>query len=127
MEHHVGLFSHFAQHLATGESRADSIAIGTRVRRQHKSLVLSDLPEYILEHAVRPDLHWIPCGAFVFFFPALTIPRPELSPVRRDPGGNTTRALAGCATVLPTRDGYIREPLPALLCCYRLLRRRPPH
>ncbi len=67
VQHNIGMLAHRAQNLAAGQRRSDRIAVGTGVRGQHESLVLSDLPENILDAAM-PFFHRVPClSCFVFF------------------------------------------------------------
>jgi hypothetical protein len=52
VKHNVGVLAHGAQNLAAGKRRSDGVAIRPGVRGQHETIVLSDLPEYIVDIAV---------------------------------------------------------------------------
>ena len=67
VQNNIGLLAHGAQNLAAGERRPHGIAVGPGVRSQHESLVLSDLPEHILDVAM-PFFHRDSCSALLLFF-----------------------------------------------------------
>src|SRR5882724_8627591 len=118
------MLAHGAEDLAARQRRADGIAVGPGVRGQHEALVLSDLPEYILEHVARPFFHLVPCGPCFFFSPAPTILPRGPFPVPRGPAGSTTPARASNAGARPVRGGCIPARLPDPRDSDRHLRRR---
>src|ERR1700722_2571247 len=57
VENDIRLLTHGAKNLAAGQRRTNGIAVRASMRRQHESLVLSDLPEYVFEHVAMAALH----------------------------------------------------------------------
>src|SRR5271166_1475385 len=88
----IRLLANLAQNLAARERRSHGIAIGTSVRRQHEPLVLSDLPEYILQHVAMPCVHLRPYAPYFVFSPAPTTLRHVLYLAPPDRDENTIPA-----------------------------------
>src|SRR3984957_10542419 len=100
VQHHIGLLAQGAQNLTAGQRRSHRVAVRAGVRGQHESLMLSDLPQHIL-NAAMPFFHWVPCGPGFFFLPAPIILRLAPFPAPRDPAGNTTPERAAGPTAPP--------------------------
>src|SRR5580765_2257205 len=111
MQNYISLLPHLAQNLTAGEGRTDRVAVGTSVGRQHETLALSDLPEDVLKHTVRPSPREILCDFCCASLRALTIVRPELYLARRGQDGNTIPGLGVYAIAPPVRAGYNPSPL----------------
>src|SRR5580700_8161388 len=112
MQHNISLFAHGTQNLAAGQRGADSVSIGTGMRRQHESFALSDLPKNIFEHVAMPSLHWASCSLSLYsalccaFSPAPAIVLPAPAHARHDRAEKTTPELASAACGPPVRGEY---------------------
>ena len=65
VQHHIGMLPHAAQHLATRQRRTHRIAVGTRMRGEHETLVLFDVTQYVVQHVPRPFPRRFVCGCWL--------------------------------------------------------------
>src|SRR5579863_4192507 len=135
VQHHIGVLAQRAQNLAARQRGPHRVAVGARMRGQHKTLALLDLSQNVLQHNVilpyspsaSAALQLEPCSSSRAGLPAPTILPLEPFPAPPGPAGNTTREPVSIAVSQPTRDGYIRGLLPDPRCSYLRPHRPPPH
>src|SRR5208337_2070132 len=129
VQYNVGVLAHGAQHLAAGQRRSYGVAVRTGVRRQHESLMLSNLPQHVRKHVAMPFFHRIPCGPCFSFSSsrALAVLPPAPFPAPRGPAGNTIPERASDVIAPPVRAGCIPAPLPNPPCSDPHPGRRLPH